>query len=519
MTIKNNILLAFAAAAVALASCSSDDLTGSTGLDVATTAGKLKICVEQDGISTRSVTDNNSYATSFEQGDAIGLFAVVNGTVIDSLNNVRLTYDTSGEWVGMDINIEAANQGAKFYAYYPYKEGQTINTSSAAMMDDIFNGWTVSDDQESKAAFEASNLMTTSNEGSTATKNEMGWRVSLTMTHRMAMLEWELPVIRYEFTNGVPNYVIPISETTLSIGGGVAKPYYIKETGKFRYMLKPGETRAISGSYQLEGKSYAYSLDYLATANSITRRTVGHGAKVTKMALEIGDLILTDGNIVKAADYTSGAIAGVVCNVGTSSALEDDGYNHAIVLGVTGRTKSFTVKASKGASTDWTKVEPWSLYVPANETVNDVKVPDYTKFKMTGYEGTKALESLTPGDCGLGESSLFVSTIVSNYATANSKPSATSRWYLPSLKEWIIVKDNETVIDEALTKAGGDKLWGDDFAWAKLTSGQGYWSSNPRSTYLVWAFTGLEAKDSDNRQKNYCAVTKGSHYVRCMFAF
>ena len=70
--------------------------------------------------------------TQFSAGDAIGIFAVKNNAIADAVNNIKLTYKKTGidtgEWIPPAGTSLYWNEGMDYIAYYPYKEGVTIDT-------------------------------------------------------------------------------------------------------------------------------------------------------------------------------------------------------------------------------------------------------------------------------------------------------------------------------------------------------------------------------------------------------
>ena len=75
--------------------------------------------------STRTVTENDSRTTTWEEGDAVGIFAYAQGTTTDpKVINAKYVYNGES-WrpeTGSEIYPEAAYD---YYAYYPYQKGVT----------------------------------------------------------------------------------------------------------------------------------------------------------------------------------------------------------------------------------------------------------------------------------------------------------------------------------------------------------------------------------------------------------
>ncbi len=119
----------------------------------------LSVVVNEPVTTTRAVY--NDYATTFETGDAIGIYAF-NGTAFVE-NNVRFVKQSDGSWTG-DKKV-TYNSSYTYYAYYPYKEG--VYSPSTATGDETVklasfitdaNNYFWKADQSTKSAFTSSNL-------------------------------------------------------------------------------------------------------------------------------------------------------------------------------------------------------------------------------------------------------------------------------------------------------------------------------------------------------------------------
>ncbi|MCD8182861.1 MAG: fimbrillin family protein [Bacteroides sp.] len=89
-----------------------------------------------DAPLTRTPTENGNI-TAFNTGDAIGIFAVRNGDIVDEINNVRLVYTQTADGTYRWKPEAETNKGGTLYyyegtgyvAYYPYKSGVTADAS------------------------------------------------------------------------------------------------------------------------------------------------------------------------------------------------------------------------------------------------------------------------------------------------------------------------------------------------------------------------------------------------------
>ena len=75
--------------------------------------------------STRTATDNATRVTTWEEGDAVGIFAYAKGTT-DNPKYANAKYVLTGEsWVAASGSEIYPEEAYDYYAYYPYKDGVT----------------------------------------------------------------------------------------------------------------------------------------------------------------------------------------------------------------------------------------------------------------------------------------------------------------------------------------------------------------------------------------------------------
>lgn len=123
--------------AMSISSC-SDDLTDNTSQTSCS-----KIHVEQMPYTAASRAITTELSTTFEEGDAIGIFALDGTKVVAT--NVKFTL-AHGSWTGAkDI---PAMPGRKYYAYYPYVENPYTPDFSKSVKDEIFSGFIIDKDNK-----------------------------------------------------------------------------------------------------------------------------------------------------------------------------------------------------------------------------------------------------------------------------------------------------------------------------------------------------------------------------------
>ena len=197
-TLKTAIL--FACLASLLTACSKENEVGSSKPDK--TEGirfEIRFATENTVGTTTRVTTDKGFRTTWEDGDAIGIFAVVHATGQTAslaasgnyMHNVKLTYNKATNTWTPDTPLyfpAEKNRQLDFYAYYPYSAAATDPTAIA------FN---VQADQSGRG-FNASDMMCAVaqnvNKGSTA---------SLDFIHLLSLVEVDIS----ESSENTPLYV------------------------------------------------------------------------------------------------------------------------------------------------------------------------------------------------------------------------------------------------------------------------------------------------------------------------
>ena len=140
MKINFKLMAMTAAALLAMNSCTQEE-------DVTTgTEQKGTPVTFQMGVNaiSRTVTEDNSFATTFTEGDEVGIFAYNGSTPVAT--NARYRYNGSA-WEAQGEAIYAEEGiSYSYYAYYPYSETATdINSIELSVATDQTAGYTGSD--------------------------------------------------------------------------------------------------------------------------------------------------------------------------------------------------------------------------------------------------------------------------------------------------------------------------------------------------------------------------------------
>ncbi|MCD8182859.1 MAG: fimbrillin family protein [Bacteroides sp.] len=80
---------------------------------------------------TRVPTEDGN-TTVFRTGDAIGIFALKDGAIVDGINNTKLTYNNASGTDSWETPTGTAlyyYEGVSYIAYYPYKDNIAIDAT------------------------------------------------------------------------------------------------------------------------------------------------------------------------------------------------------------------------------------------------------------------------------------------------------------------------------------------------------------------------------------------------------
>lgn len=231
-----------------LVSCQNDDERLPKAFAIATHVNGY---VSEDGkADTRGSINGTTF--SFSTGDAIGVIALRNGSVMNECNNVRLTY-RGGTWSGADIYDWGAD---KYIAYYPYRSDMAGKTS----VDAIKSAFPIQNDQSTEANFNASNLMT-------ATATVSGENLSFNFTPAFAMVEVVVPEKIRGYSNGSGEKLTYDFYGVNSTGPTFNLKFWKIADRTYRRIIKPSTSTEVKVSYNLNGKK---TLNYTKQVNVAT---------------------------------------------------------------------------------------------------------------------------------------------------------------------------------------------------------------------------------------------------------
>ena len=470
----------------------SRSTTSSTSTTTAIRTASTRTPVE-DGITTK-----------FNAGDAIGLFVIKNGAIVDGVNNAKLTY-LPGTTAGTGTWKPAADAKKPYYysgetsltyiAYYPYKDGITITPSQTT--DEIIASLSAntklqpSTDQSATdgSAYTASDLMTASATSADITTDASGNpSLNFKFTHQFSLLVL--------VPRKLSEYVAPAGKTytywaerdydasNVTLNGITA---YRMADGTFRAIVKPTITSsALKGNYKdVEGRIVNYqgdSYDDGFAAGGCYELTVARPQPgvTQERAVAVGDFYMQDGRIVVGSKETLAAeeqanCIGIVFKVGAGNQDNISNYDgkltaiHGYVMSLDQVSRTWGDKSKGWTGTSW--YEYWAY--------------PYTKLLLEGmaqgysFPGCKWCVEYTPVPTGV-----------------------TSGWHFPSYNPVIDFVDNATKLNTYLSKVGGTSISG-----SYLTATE----SSDRANAFLMRKTGATG--------NYKADKSGNYYVRAILTF
>lgn len=498
-----------AAGMSATVSCSQEnepDLTASS-------VQGLTISISDSGYATTDGTRaiDQAYKTTFTDGDAIGVFAVRSGKVVEKISNRKFTFK-EGNWEleGEPIEYKGTEfKYMKFFAYYPYSEDVKFDagkwdaaTQTGDPFESYVNTWNIQSDQ-SGDNYTKQDLMTSSSD---AEGERLQGKVAFTMTHRMSLVVLEMPKLTYDFTNpGLDDYQMNVSPADFQINGKAAHPHYDAATHTYLALVNPGKDFTIGGSY-----TGTQLMEYSAKGNlqggNAKKYTIKDAGKIS-YTLAVGDYFCADGSLVsKDAETVPANVVGIVAYTGnpqphvmTPDACSDvqdalfrdyPSASHGLILALNnaaledGSTTSQYHSGKSGTYDTWFDDDAeWAgKFVYCNTSRNGSLKNDVLAMypAFFGYNNTVLMTMVTEEGKGSPSTCDYAYKFIQTYRSAVELPASASPWYLPSAKELQQVADNLSQLNSSLTKAGGQEL-------VSTTAQSGhYWTSVLRSEVYQW---------------------------------
>lgn len=230
---------------IALISCSDDLTENSTANKGATNGIEIIVSTENHAMS-RAVYEG--LHTEFEDGDAIGVYVIDNGSV--TVANAKFTLD-GGKWTSTASMKYSPD--CRYFAYYPYTTAPYSINSSAQTADELFSLFITDTqnkfhyaDQSTKKNFNASDLMVS--EGKTGAPKTITFR----MEHKKVLARITGSATVCSYGDGRSDIIPAI----MTFNGNL--PYLFE--GEYRYLMKPGVDTKIGGM-TLKGTSGHYIVE------------------------------------------------------------------------------------------------------------------------------------------------------------------------------------------------------------------------------------------------------------------
>lgn len=205
-------------------------------LNVVATANDF---VSSDATSRVSETD---YTTTFEEGDAIGVFVVRDGEAL--VSNMKMTLGADGTtWAGENDAKLYYYKDADYIAYSPYTEGLSV-TSEEEIITHFTTNLKNSTGQSTLAEYQAADLMTASVVAANVTR---GQNITFSFAHKMSMIEIKVPIRAY--TSGDYEYSAPLGlKVTMAEESAAGKEFSLCTFGK--ETITENESEVTKGIYR-----------------------------------------------------------------------------------------------------------------------------------------------------------------------------------------------------------------------------------------------------------------------------
>lgn len=341
------------AMATAMTGCNQNNELGtpapSSEEDVLNVVATANDFVSSDATSRVSETD---YTTTFEEGDAIGVFVVRDGEAL--ISNMKMTLGADGTtWAGENGAKLYYYKDADYIAYSPYTEGLSV-TSETEIISHFTTKLQGSTGQSTLADYQAADLMTASVAAAEVTR---GQNINFKFAHQMSMIEIKVPIRAYK-TRGGYEYSAPLGlKVTMAEESATGKEFSLctfgKETtgdagsevtkGIYRCIVAPSDAALnVEGEF-LDGSVSVYFPAAGGAVLSVTPKAgeykgidvkYDYGTYSAERELEVGDYYYADGSICP-GDMTnippSGCV-GIIYSTTVPDDVEADGYGNAMVL-------------------------------------------------------------------------------------------------------------------------------------------------------------------------------------------
>ncbi len=549
MKFRNVMSAVLLVGSLIMVSCSQDEEL--IGQSKNNDKNQLQITVTDAGVrsdsQTRAVEDG--YTTTFEKGDAIGVYAVNMNTKELKVENRKFVLGDDGWELALGTPIEYVESemgNIKFYAYYPYQSNGIEFSVPKELNEDPFvkavTSWSINynDLAENYTKYD---LMT-----SVATDiipNGALGNVEFQLNHRMSMALIALPAKTYTFTNEdteIAPYSLPAIPGEFKFEQGndvsvIVKPYYDKANDQYRILAKPNEEYTVSGTYTLgQRMTYTQTLPAARSKAGTAVKFKLKGSSINEHNLQAGDYYCADGSIVgkDAKEVPTNAI-GVVFFVGNpqvsalynyteyQDALKTDFPNckHGLVVALkdanNGNTSRFSESGKNVWIDNWKKeTEDLDRYLNLSHNNSAGKDKLELLLEIKGYNHTKIFLASQNDDAVKTRSNLMCN-ILNKYKETVPTPSLSTGWFCPSFGEFNQIIKNYNMVKASIESAKGS-LEQYPITGNMNTENNTYWASNFRSDAAQW-ISGLNAEEEDGKKLGFATNNKTSQHFRFCLAF
>lgn len=539
--------------------CTQDEL----GTEATTSEDALNvIAYSNDFVSSdaESRVTNTEYTTSFDEGDAIGIFVVRDGQVL--VSNMKMILGSDGAWKGENNSPLYYYKDADYIAYYPYTEGLTATSES-----DIVKTFTekLTADQGTAEAYRNADLMSVT---VPAANVERGGDISFNMAHKMSMIELKIPVRRYTTadTDGY-NYSVP-TKIDLTINGNAFTPYTFAD-GVYRCIVAASsETPVTVKGCFYDGNTPVYFPKATAenadpsesvTPNEGTYKCLnikysGISENVVVRPIEVGDYVYADGNIYPYGDQSSNDLStppsagcvGIVYSTTVPEDINSAGFNKAMVIAL----NDLNAKLDWSTVTNAVSMEKQYKTKQTNstkpdDTEGDTDILTSLFADKNGYSNMNKVK--TNGNFSSSTYPAFYNTLNSDNGLSDISKFENSGWYIPTIGQMADIINAFSALADAGYTFDASTAWSvngnDDPTIAsmlelynRLTKVEGTWNidtpnKNGETGKSIKWWTSSEYDESqawsiDINCKKFVVLVRGKNsansnnlYVRPVFAF
>lgn len=405
-------------------------------LNVVATANDF---VSSDATSRVSETD---YTTTFEEGDAIGVFVVRDGEAL--ISNMKMTLGSDNVWAGENGAKLYYYKDANYIAYSPYTEGLSV-TSEEEIITHFTTNLKNSTGQSTLAEYQAADLMTASVVAANVTR---GQNITFSFAHKMSMIEIKVPIRAY--TSGDYEYSAPLGlKVTMAEESAAGKEFSLctfgKETitenesevtkGIYRCIVAPSNTELnVEGEFQ-DGSVPVYFPAANGAALSVTPKAgeyegidvkYDYGTYSAECDLQVGDYYYADGSIYpnELSNVPETGCIGKIFSLSTTAEDKAHGWVNGYVIALKnvegtmasatyGKWSSNTSEVAGGADN--------AVY--SQNATNDGMTDDNKQAVFAAKNGYDMTLTLV-------EKGITAAILARNYDCAY--PEGTSGWFLPA---------------------------------------------------------------------------------------